>query len=85
MPYAFPPVIERRVRAQLEGGQFESEDDVLRETIDTLEKRQCGLREIGKMVQEADEDIAAGRVGPFDPDATKRAVRKRLEEHGIKN
>ena len=85
MPYQFPPDIERRVRAQIESGQFENEDDVLREAIDTMEKRQRGLRELQDMVREADADIAAGRVGPFDADATKRAVRQRLEEHGITN
>ena len=38
MPYQFPPDIEQRIRAQLESGQFETEDDVLREAIDTLER-----------------------------------------------
>lgn len=85
MPYQFPPDIEQRVRAQIESGQFETEDDVLREAIDTLEKRQRGLRTLRDMVGEADVDIAAGRVGPFDAVATKRAVRQRLAEHGITN
>ena len=85
MPYDFPSEIEQRVRAQIESGQFETEDDVLREAIDTLEKRQRGLRELREMVRKADEDIAAGRVGPFDADATKIAVRKRFEHHGITN
>lgn len=85
MPYHFPPDIEDRVRAQIESGQFATEDDVLREAIDTLEKRQRGLLELQDMVREADADIAAGRVGPFDSDETKRAVRKRLAEHGISN
>ena len=83
MPYHFPPDIEERVRAQLESGQFQTEDDVLREAIDSLEKRQHGLRELQDMVREADEDVAAGRVGPFDADETKVAVRKRLEAAGI--
>ena len=85
MPYDFPSDIEQRVRAQIESGQFDTEDDVLREAIDTLEQRQRGLRELREMVREADEDLAAGRVGPFDADATKIAVRKRLEQHGITN
>lgn len=85
MPYQFPPDIEQRVRAQIESGQFATEDDVLREAIDSLEKRQRGLRELRDMVREADADIAAGRVGPFDADKTKQLVRKRLAEHGISN
>lgn len=83
MPYPFPPDIEQRVRAQLESGQFDSEDDVLREAIDTLEKRQRGLRELQDMVREADADLAAERVGPFSADQTKSAVRKRLQAQGI--
>lgn len=83
MPYHFPSDLERRVRAQMESGQFETEDDVLREAIDTLEKRQLGLRRLQNMVREADEDIAAGRVGPFNADETKSAVRKRLQAKGI--
>lgn len=85
MPYQLPSDIERRVRAQIESGQFETEDDVLREAINTLEKRQRGLRAIRDMVHEADEDIAAGRVGPFNADETKSAVKKRLQADGIGN
>ncbi len=85
MPYHFPSDIERRVRAQMESGQFETEDDVLREAIDTLEKRQFGLRRLQDMVREADEVISAGRVGPFHPDQTKNAVRKRLQAEGMFN
>jgi putative addiction module CopG family antidote len=83
VPYQFPPDIERRVQAQIETGQFDTEDDVLREAIGTLEKRQRGLQELRDMVREADADIAAGRVGPFDADKTKDAVRLRLQARGI--
>ena len=83
MSYHFPPDIQQRVRAQMESGQFETEDDLLREAIGTLERRQHGLQELRDMVREADEDIAAGRVGPFHAGQTKNAVRKRLEAHGI--
>ncbi len=81
MPYQLPLDIEQRVRAQIESGQFETEADVLREAIDTLERRQRGLGVLRDMVREADEDIAAGRVGPFRADETKSAVKKRLEAH----
>ena len=85
MQYRFPSDIQQRVQAQIESGPFETEDDVLREAIDTLEKRQRGLRKLQAMVQEADEDIAAGRIGPFDAEKTKDAVRKRLKAQGIKD
>jgi len=84
MAYQFPPDIEDRIKAQLETGQFQDEDEVLREAIGTLEKRQRGLAELQEMVAQADADIAAGRVGPFDANETKRAVRERLNEHDIK-
>ena len=85
MQYQFPSDIQQRVQAQIKTGPFETEDDVLREAIDTLERRQHGLRKLQEMVREADEDIAAGRVGPFDADKTKAAVRERLEARGIKD
>ncbi len=85
MPYHFPSDIERRVRAQMESGQFETEDDVLREAIDTLEKRQLGLRRLQDMVREADADIAAARVGPFNADETKSAVRERFQAERMFN
>ena len=82
MPYDFPSDIQQRLRAQIEAGPFQTEDDVLREAIDTLERRQRGLRKLQDMVREADEDIAAGRVGPFDSDKTKAAVKQRLAAQG---
>ena len=85
MPYQLPSDIEQRVRAQIASGQFATEDDVLREAIDTLEKRQRGLHAIRDLVREADEDIAAGRVGPFNADESKNAVKKRLQAYGIGN
>ena len=56
---------------------------MVREALDTLEKRQQGLGELRQMFEEAEEDIAAGRVGPFDTAATKQAVPERLRDHGV--
>ena len=83
MAYEFPPDIEQRVKAQIKSGQFQTVDDVIREAMNTLEKRQRGLTELRDMVREAEEDIEAGRVGPFDGEETKRAVRERLAQHGV--
>jgi len=85
VPYQFPSDIEQRVRAQIETGRFETEDDVLREAIDTLEKRQRGLSQLQQMISEADEDIAAGRVAVFNADETKAAVRERLRASRMSN
>jgi len=83
MPYPFPSDIQQRVQAQLASGQFNSEDEVLREAMATLESRQRGVEELRRMVREADNNIAAGRVGLFDAEETKRAVRERLSRQGI--
>lgn len=83
MPPEFPPDLEDRIKAQIESGQFETEEDVLREAMDTLEKRQRGLRELRQMIREANDDVAAGRVGQFDAEETKRAVRERLRQLGV--
>jgi len=83
MSIDLPPDLEERIRAQIVSGDFQSEQDVLREALNTLEKRQQGLVELRQMIEEAEEDIAAGRVGPFDTAATKHAVRERLRDHGV--
>ena len=72
MSYAFPPDISQRILAQLKSGSFKTEDDVLREAISTLEQRQNGLAACRNLVREADEDITAGRVGPFEFDEEER-------------
>ena len=83
MSIDLPPDLEERIRAQIISGDFQSEQDVVREALNTLEKRQHGLGELRQMIEEAEEDIAAGRVGPFDIAATKQAVRERLRDHGV--
>jgi hypothetical protein len=35
------------------------------------------------MIQEAENDISAGRVAPFDANQTKAIVRERLRQQGI--
>lgn len=83
MAYQFPPDLERRIQDQIASGKFAIEEDVIREALDRLEKRQQGLKELRQMIKVADDDIDAGRVGPFDAEATKRAVRDRLSQYGI--
>ena len=83
MAYQIPTDLERRIQAQLRDGEFLTAEDVLRAAMDTLERRQAALQGVRGMVQEADADLAAGRVGPFDSDQTKQAVRERLRKEGI--
>jgi antitoxin ParD1/3/4 len=79
MAYELSPDINARVQAQLATGEFSTPDEVLREALDTLERRQRSLEKLQAMVREAEEDFAAGRVGPFDKEATMRAVMERVE------
>lgn len=83
MPYPFPHDIQQRVQAQLDSGQFRSEDEVIREAIETLERRQFGLRQLRGMVDTAEQDVAADRIEPFDAEATKVAVREQLRQRGV--
>ncbi len=83
MAYEIPSDLETRIQAQLRDGDFQTPEDVLRAAMDTLERRQRGLQQVRQMVQEADADLAAGRVGAFDAERTKRQVRERLQREGI--
>ncbi len=84
MDYPIPADLQQRIDAQIAGGGFASAEDVLREAIGTLERRQSGLAQLQSMVAVAEDDVAAGRVGPFDRDQIKREVRNRLTERGIR-
>ncbi|MEO8495060.1 MAG: type II toxin-antitoxin system ParD family antitoxin [Planctomycetota bacterium] len=83
MPYQLPPDIQQSIEAQIATGNFASEDEVLREAMASLASRQRGMQQLRQMVADADADIAAGRVGIFNPEETKRAVRERLKREGI--
>jgi Arc/MetJ-type ribon-helix-helix transcriptional regulator len=62
------------VEAQIATGAYADHAAVLRDALDGLERRHRSLDHLRDMVREADEDIATGRVGFFDVDATLRAV-----------
>ena len=63
MAYKFPPEVDSLVRKQMAKGQYESEDDVLREALLALRCRD----EDAAAVKEAIADMEAGDRGvPFD-------------------
>ena len=78
MANQLPADVDARVQAQLATGEFPSADDVLREALDALERQQS-LQRLREMVREAEDDVAASRVGYFDADATLRAVMARVD------
>jgi Arc/MetJ-type ribon-helix-helix transcriptional regulator len=79
MAYQIPPDVDARIQAHLATGDFPSADAVLREALDTLERRQQSMKRLQDMVRDAEEDVAAGRVGYFDAEATMRAVMARVD------
>ena len=84
MNHSLPTDIQQRIEAQLASGIYSNEEDVLREALDALERRQRGLAQLREMVAAADEDVAGGRIGTFDRDEIKRDVRGRLADRGIR-
>lgn len=85
MDSPLPADLQLRIDAQLATGGFASAEDVLREAIGALERRQRGLAQLQAMMAVAEEDVAAGRVGTFDRAALQRDVRNRLAERGIRD
>lgn len=80
---SLPVDIQQRIDAQLASGVFASQEDVLREALKSLERRQRGLQQLREMVAVAEADVAASKIGEFDREAIKRDIRKRLMENGI--
>jgi putative addiction module CopG family antidote len=83
MNHSLPTDIQQRIEAQLASGIFTSQEDVLREAMEALERRQRGLTQLRELVAVAEADVAAGRVAAFDRDNIKQVVRDRLAERGI--
>ena len=84
MSFSIPVDVQHRIEAQLASGSFSGPDQVLREAIEALERRQHGLAALRAMVAVADEDVAAGRVAPIDRESVQLEVRERLASKGIR-
>lgn len=78
-----PAVLQERIQKQIDSGAFADEMDVLHQALDTLERRQRDVQKLRDMITEADNDIANGRVGPFDTEKMIREVEDELEAHGV--
>jgi putative addiction module CopG family antidote len=78
-----PPDLVAQIHAQVASGHFQSEEQVLREALAALERRQQGLARLQALIDDAEADVAAGRVGPFDRDELKREVRAQLAARGV--
>ncbi len=56
--YQFPPDVDDEIKQHLKSGRYESEDDVLREALRVLKRRDDEITAI----QEGIDDMEAGRV-----------------------
>ena len=83
MGSSLPGDIQQRIDAQLASGSFATEEEVLREALEALERRQRGLAQLRESVATAETEFAAGKIGLFDRDEVKRDVRDRLAARGI--
>jgi Arc/MetJ-type ribon-helix-helix transcriptional regulator len=80
---SLPADIAAQVQAHLATGQFASEEQVLREALSTLERRQRSMAYLKELLRVAEDDVAAGRLAPFDRDELKREVRAKLAAQGV--
>jgi Arc/MetJ-type ribon-helix-helix transcriptional regulator len=84
MPYQLPADISERVQACVAGGNYRSEDEVLRDALDALEQReQEKLRRWNEGNAIAMEQSRQGLSKPLDDDAVLSRLRARLAAEGI--
>lgn len=63
MSYPFPPDVQALIAEQMESGDYESEDDVLREALRSLAEEEENLQHVRKAIAE----LKAGDEGvPLD-------------------
>lgn len=79
---SLPPELENRVRNHVDSGLYSSASEVIREALRLFEAHQS-VRETAQAalradIQEAINDIEAGRVGELDIEALKQRGREIL-------
>jgi putative addiction module CopG family antidote len=78
-----PADLAAQIHAQIATGQFQTEEQVLREALSTLQRRQASIVRLQAMIREAEDDLVAGRVGSFNREELKREVRAQLAAQGV--
>lgn len=61
MSYQLPPDLEDRIRKQMSDGNYDTEDEVLRDALEALDARNADLAAI----QAGIDDMEAGRMRPI--------------------
>ena len=82
MSSSLPGDIQQRIDAQIASGSFATEEEVLREALESLERRQRGLAQLRESVAVAEAEVASGKIGLFDREDIKRDIRDRLAARG---
>jgi len=82
MIYKLPSDIEQRLKDRLSEGDYQSEDEVLRDALDALDARrdEKKLRRWHERNQIADEQCQQGLCSPLDIEAILERVEKRVAE-----
>lgn len=84
MSYQFPSDIQTRLDAFMQGGAFQSEDDVIRGAIDALEQIEAEkLKRWHERNRLAEEQAAKGLARPLDEERVLSRLRERLAKDGI--
>lgn len=61
MAHAFPPDLDRLIRAQMTAGNYATEEELLRDALSALAERQAVVADIRQGI----EDLEAGRGRPL--------------------
>ena len=77
---------DRFIAGQVENGRFANSSEVVRAALRLLEDRETKLAKLRAMIDEADADVAAGRVTMIDDiDAWAEDVIRRGRERSARN
>ena len=78
MNVSLTPELEKLVERKVKTGRYQTAREVVREALRTLEERDqmtaLRLHELRKEIRKG----MKGKMTPFDPEETKREVRKRM-------
>ena len=84
MTYEIPTDIRERLKARLDEGAYQSEDDVLRDAMDALDQiEQEKLTRWNQRNQLAAEQSEQGLSQPLDDHKVLARLRERLAKEGI--
>jgi antitoxin ParD1/3/4 len=70
--------LEKVVNDLVENGRYNSKSEVLREGVRLVQEREARLRELQALIQEGEDDFAAGRV--HSPDEVFAELRARIDQ-----